>query len=47
MFFNGYRINNSSMSGLTNLQKIAIIIMGVERMKWESKNESIPSITMG
>ena len=47
MFFNGYRVNNGSMSDLTNLQKTAIIIMGVERMKWASKNESIPSITMG
>ena len=47
MFFNGYRINNGDMTGLTLLQKQAIIIMGKERMKWASENKAIPSITMG
>ena len=47
MFFNGYRINNGDMTGLTLLQKQAIIIMGKERMKWASANKAIPNITMG
>ena len=47
MYFNGYRINNGNMSGLTFIQKYAIIILSKERMNWAIENDSIPSITMG
>ena len=47
MCFNGYLINNGNLSGLTSLQKQAIIIISSERMKWASENKAIASISMG
>ncbi len=47
MSFNGYKINNGSMTGLTNLQMHAVLVMGNERLKWANKNKAIPSVTMG
>lgn len=47
MSFAGYRINNGSMSGLTELQKYAIIIMDNEQLKWSVSNKAIPTIQRG
>lgn len=47
MNFAGYRINNGSMSGLTQLQKHAILIMDNERLKWAENNKAIPSVSVG
>ena len=47
MSFNGYRVNNGNLSGLTFLQKQAIIIMGNEQMKWAENNKAIPSVSVG
>ena len=47
MCFAGYRINGGDLSGLTNLQKQAIIIISKEQMKWAENNEAIPSVSVG
>lgn len=47
MSFSGYKINNGSMSGLTQLQKNAILIMDTERLKWSKANDAIPAIVRG
>ena len=47
MCFAGYRINNGSLNGLTNLQKQAILIISKEQMKWAKSNKAIASISMG
>ena len=47
MNFAGYKINNGSLSGLTNLQKYAILIMDNEQLKWSNKNKAIPAIIRG
>lgn len=47
MSFAGYKINNGSMSGLTNLQKHAILVMDKERLKWSNENTAIPAIIRG
>ena len=47
MSFAGYRINNGNMSGLTQLQKYAILVMDNERLKWAKSNKAIPSVNMG
>lgn len=47
MSFSGYKINNGSMSGLTQLQKNAILIMDTERLKWSKEHEAIPAIVRG
>ena len=47
MSFTGYQINNGNMSGLTLLQKHAILIMGNEQLKWAENNKAIPSVSMG
>lgn len=47
MSFSGYKVNNGSMSGLTNLQKQAILIMENERMRWSKRNKAIPAIVRG
>lgn len=47
MNFAGYKINNGSMTGLTNLQKYAILIMDNERLKWSNKNKAIAAIVRG
>lgn len=41
MFFAGYRINNGSMSGLTQLQKNAILSMKQYRDKFYKENKAI------
>ena len=41
MYIAGYKINNGNMSGLTNLQKIAIHIMKMERDKYYGDNKAI------
>ena len=47
MNFAGYKINKGSMSGLTNLQKHAILIMNNERLKWSNKNKAITAVAWG
>ena len=47
MSFSGYKINGGSMSGLTMLQKTAILIMDNERVKWSNDNKAIPTILRG
>lgn len=47
MSFAGYKINNGSMSGLTQLQKHAILIMDNNLVKWYSKNKALPVIARG
>ena len=47
MSFAGYKINNGSMSGLTNLQKNALIIMDNELVKWAKENKVISAIVRG
>ena len=47
MSFSGYKINNGSMSGLTQLQKNAILIMDNERLKWSTTNKAVPAIIRG
>ena len=37
----GYKLNNGSMAGLTNLQKTAIIIMKNEKDKYLARNKAI------
>lgn len=46
MCFNGYKINNGNLSGLTNLQKQAIIVVCNERMKMANKNELIGALSL-
>jgi len=41
MYIAGYLINKGDMSNLTNLQKLAIIIMKNERDKYYGKNKAI------
>lgn len=47
MSFSGYKINNGSMSGLTQLQKNAILIMDSEMLKWSKEQKAIPTIVRG
>ena len=47
MCFQGYKINNGSLNGLTNLQKHVIMIIGNEQMKWAETNKAIPSVSVG
>lgn len=47
MSFAGYKINNGSMMGLTQLQKHAILIMDNELHKWYRKNKALPVIVRG
>ena len=47
MCFHGYKINNGSLNGLTNLQKHVIMIIGNEQMKWAETNKAIPSFSVG
>ena len=47
MSFSGYKLNNGSMSGLTQLQKNAILIMDNERLKWSNDNKALPAIVRG
>jgi hypothetical protein len=47
MCFAGYKINNGSLNGLTNLQKQAILIINKEQMKWAESNKAIPSVSVG
>ena len=41
-----YKINNGSLSGLTNLQKLAILIICNERMKFAENNKLIGAIAL-
>ena len=41
MYIAGYLINKGDMSNLTNLQKLAIIIMKNERDKYYNHNKAI------
>ena len=47
MCFSGYKINGGDLSGLTLLQKKAILIIGNEQLKWASTNKAMPIINMG
>ena len=47
MCFAGYKINNGSLNGLTNLQKQAILIISNEQMKWAKSNKAIASVSVG
>ena len=41
MYIAGYKLNNGDMAGLTNLQKLAVIIMKKERDKYYGENKAI------
>ena len=41
MYIAGYKLNNGDMTGLTNLQKLAVIIMKKERDKYYGENKAI------
>jgi len=47
MCFAGYKLNNGSLTGLTNLQKQAILIINKEQMKWAKNNKAIASVSVG
>lgn len=41
MYIAGYRLNDGTMQGLTNLQKQSIIIMKEERDKYFADNKAL------
>ena len=47
MCFAGYKLNNGSLNGLTNLQRQAILIINKEQMKWAKSNKAISSVSVG
>ena len=47
MCFAGYKLNNGSLNGLTNLQRHAILIISHEQMRWAESNKAIPSVNVG
>lgn len=41
MYIAGYKLNNGDMTSLTNLQKLAVIIMKKEQDKYYGENKAI------